>query len=133
MLALPSFLCTSLKCDIDALPDAIRADPKKVLKLLEGLPLYHSVPGSGGELTPVKVEGVTMAGVATLFGKGGSLATTVEHVCQVRHELYFKHRQLQCIIQQQGVYGGEIYIPIEVMKVDRRISDAERLSERHES
>jgi len=53
MLALPRFLCTSLKCDMDALPDAIRADPKKVLKLLEGLPLYHSVPGSGGELTPV--------------------------------------------------------------------------------
>ncbi|KAH7721008.1 hypothetical protein AAVH_11475 [Aphelenchoides avenae] len=133
MIALPKFLCTALKCDIDALPGVIRDDTAKVKTMLEGLPLYHSVPGSGGQLTPVKVDGVTFAGVSTLYGKGGSLATTVEQICQVRHELNFNHRQLQCIIQQQGVYGGEIYIPIEVVKVDRRARDAERLAERTES
>jgi hypothetical protein len=107
MIALPKFLCASLKCDVDVLPEIIRENPKKIVKMLEGLPLYHSRPGcDGGELTPVKVDGVTKAGVSTLFAKGGSLATTVEQFCQVSHELYFNHRQLQCIIQQQGVYGG---------------------------
>lgn len=115
------------------LPEVIRRDLTRVKKILEGLPLYHSVPGSGGALTPVRVEGVTMAGVSTLFGRGGSVGITVEHFCQVRHELYFKHRQLQCIIQQEGVYGGQIYIPIEVVRVDRRMRDAERLTERHDT
>jgi hypothetical protein len=130
MIALSKFLCAALKCDIDGLPGVIRSDPKKIAKMLEGLPLYYTRPSAAtGELTPVKVDGVTKAGVSTLFACGGTLGITVEQACQIRHELSFDHRQLQCIVQQQGEFGGEIYIPIEVVKIDRRMRDAERLTD----
>lgn len=130
MISLVKLLCSALKCDIDDLPQSIRDNPSKALSAIEKLQIYATQPDSvatssssfeqpsSSKLSPVKCDGLTKAGVSTLFACGGFLGITVEQFYYVRHNRLFSHPQLQCIIQRQGDYGGEIYIPIEVILVD---------------
>lgn len=129
MISLPKYLCNLLKCDTDELPSLIRANPFRISKLLTGVALYYSSPplptletstAEQQPLTPVRVDGVTKAGVATLFACGGHLGITVEQAYYLRYGRTFRHPQLQCIVQRQGEFGGELYIPIEVVKVDQK-------------
>ena len=121
MISLVKYLCTVFKCDADALPDIIRQHPYKVFENIKDLHLYYS-PASrkNDELTPVKADGITKAGVCTLFACGGHLGITVEQYYYMRTGRTFRHPKLQCVIQQQGEYGGEIYLPIELIKVDQK-------------
>ena len=121
MISLLNYLCSILKCEPEELPDLIRQHPHKVGEQLEKVPLYYSpLSGSGDQLTPVKLDGVTKAGVNTLYACGGHLGITVEQAYYLRHGRSFRFPKLQCIIQRQGDFGGEIYVPIEVAKVDQK-------------
>lgn len=119
MIALSKHLCNVLKCDIEDLPDIIRVNPARVQHLLEGVPLYYAPnPEESEKVTPLKIDGVTKAGVSTLFACGGFLGITVEQAYYIRHGRTFRHQQLQCIVKQGGEYGGQLYVPIEIAKVD---------------
>ena len=127
MISLVKYLCDLLKCSRDELPATIRVNPFRVALLLEGVHLYHTPPVTertfGDEpprqLTPVRVDGVTKAGVNTLFACGGHLGITVEQFYFIRHGRTLRYPQLQCIVQQQGDYGGQLYMPIESVRVEQ--------------
>lgn len=92
MISLIRHLCNALKCEVEELASRIRQNPSRIKKLLSGVPLYYSpsctstnattttTASNSSEdqeqqqpFTPVRVDGVTKAGVSTLFACGGFL------------------------------------------------------------
>lgn len=118
MISLVTHLCNTFKCEPKELHEYIRGNRRVASQALEKAPLYFS-PEEGLGLTPLHFGGLTLAGPRTLFAKGGQLGITLEQYCLVVHpDKPIDYPQLQCIIQKAGVYGGEIYVPIEFVLVD---------------
>jgi hypothetical protein len=143
MISLVSFLCAELKCDDHSLSLYIRDYREYVLGLLRKTPLYIAVPEygeNGGEVvasgfvagcgqaataskpptgyTPTPFCGLTRSSAKCLLARGGQDDVTVSQYYSVVTGESLQYPGLPCIIERRGVFGGELYTPLEVVKVD---------------
>ena len=142
MISLVRFLCTQLKCDVDELPAYIRDHRKRVLDLLRKTPLYIAVSehteygevvasgfvsGCGQTSTSPKAPsgytetpfcGLTTGPAKNLFARGGQEAINVAQYYSIVTGESLQHPGLPCIVERRGLFGGELYTPLEVVKVD---------------
>lgn len=142
MISLVRFLCNQLKCDADDLSVYIRDHRKRVLDLLRKTPLYIAVSeygehgevvasgfvvGSGQATTTPKPPtgytetpfcGLTTGPAKNLFARGGQEAITVAQNYAIVTGESLQYPNLPCIVERRGVFGGELYTPLEIVKVD---------------
>jgi hypothetical protein len=142
MISLVRFLCTQLKCDADELHTNIRDHRRRVLGLLRKTPLYIAVSeysehgevvasgfvvGCGQTATTTKTPagytetpfcGLTTGPAKNLFARGGQEAITVAQYYSIVTGESLQYPNLPCIVERRGVFGGELYTPLEIVKVD---------------
>lgn len=142
MMSLITFLCFHLKCNDEGLLNTyIRCNRKIVLELLRKTPLYIAVSEYGencGEVvasgfvagwrpktsktptgyTETPFNGLSTGSAKNLFARGGQEAVTVAQYYSVVTGESLKHPGLPCIIERRGSFGGELYIPMELVNVD---------------
>jgi hypothetical protein len=119
MLSLVQYLSEHFECDAEELHRKIGDNFAKVIKILEHAPLYFPPKKQSRGLTPLLFQGLTQEGPRTLYAKGGQMGITVEQYCFLAHRgRVFRYPHLQCVKQRVGEYGGECYVPIEVILID---------------
>jgi hypothetical protein len=116
MKTLTSHLCGVFHCSFDELPEAVKQNRPRVITLLQSLPLLTG--HIDGAHRPFKCDGLSLAGPRTLFGRGGQLGLTVEHVFFTLHRKEVRLPQLPCIAIYLQEFEAEIYYPMELTFVD---------------
>lgn len=115
MIPLLRHLSSAFNCPIEELPTLIRENRMKVTSIVETLQIYVQV---GNTRHVVKCDGVTERGPRALFATGGELQITVEQYLYVTKRILLNFPQMPCIIQRIGEFGGETYVPMELVLVD---------------
>lgn len=123
MLSVVRYLCNQFKCEVSDLSQNISLHHPKVSAALEKHPLYISCCDIGEEkdsnsLTEVPFCGLTVFSAKDLYSCGGQFDIKVVQNCYIKRNRYLQHPELPCVIERQGYFGGELYIPLEFLKID---------------